>query len=327
MKKKPDPAALALALEARYLAAGNHVPPDSWPEPLRLQEIVRTLFPPVKKRLESLDELRQAFLPVFRDVWLRAGLACGPTDRPACEAAARLAYECAGLKPPGLTVWLRSPLEGAVGAVMLSAVRAQVRDQVGDQVWDQVGDQVWDQVGDQVRDQVWDQVWDQVGDRVGDQVRDQVGDQVGDQVWDQVRDQVWAQVRAQVRDQVWDQVGDQVWDQVRAQVRDQVWDQVGDQVRDQVGDQVRDQVGDRVNKAGYGSHDASWLAFYAFFHAVGLPGLLEKLAGLLAMSRCGWWWPFKGAVILSDLPTRLEMLDGKLRLIEYADGFRVEGKA
>ena len=133
MRRKPDPAALALALEARYLAAGNHVPPDSWPEPLRLQELVRTLFP-ARKKLGSLCELRQAFIPVFRDVWLRAGLAAGPTDRPACEAAARLAYQCAGLKPPAVIVWLRSPLEGAVGAVVLKQVWAQVGAQVLDQV-------------------------------------------------------------------------------------------------------------------------------------------------------------------------------------------------
>jgi hypothetical protein len=258
---------------------------------------------------------------VFRDEWLGVGLSTEPADRPAAEAAARLAYERAGLAPPSIVLWLDSPLAGAIGAAMLAAygvepAKAQVRDQVGDQVWAQVRDQVRAQVRDQVRAQVRDQVGAQVGDQVRDQVGAQVGDQVGDQVWAQVRDQV----RAQVRDQVWAQVGDQVWAQVRDQVRAQV--------RDQVGAQVRDQVGAQVWRAGYGQHDASWLGFYATFDRFGLD--VSKLDGLLALARfCGWWWPFAGAVILTERPRRLcRDTEGRLhsddgRAIEYPDGWGI----
>jgi hypothetical protein len=145
---------------------------------------------------------------------------------------------------------------------------------------------------------------------VGDQVRAQVGAQVGDQVWAQV----WDQVRAQV--------GDQVWAQVRAQVGAQVWDQV----RAQVGDQV----GDQVYRACYGSQDAGWLSFYVFFGEVCGLEVPKKLEGLFGLAReCGWWWPFNGAAILTELPTYLER-DERNRLhsehraaIEYSDGWGV----
>ena len=293
------------------------------------------------KKIESLTPDQVSRLAEFREKWLRIGLATGPADRPAAEAAVKEAYKAAGMEPPRIVIWLRSPLEGAIGAAMLAGakiVRAQVRDQVGAQVWDQVRDQVGDQVGDQVRDQVGDQVWaqvraqvwdqvgDQVRDQVWDQVRDQVRAQVGDQVWAQVRAQVWDQVGDQVRDQVWDQVRDQVWDQVGDQVRDQVWDQVRDQVRAQVGDQVWDQV----YRAGYGQHDASWLGFYEFFDQVCDLHSTHRLRGMGALAQAaGWWWPFAGAVILTERPTvlrrdashRLHCADGPA--MQYPDGWSI----
>ncbi len=156
--------------------------------------------------------------------------------------------------------------------------------------------------------------------------RAQVMAQVGDQVWAQVRAQVWAQVGdqvwAQVRDQVGDQVGAQVWAQVGAQVRAQV----GDQVRAQVGDQVWAQVGDQVWAACYGQHDANWLAFYHFFEHCGTDAV-DRLHGLMESARsAGWWWPFGGAVILTERPcvlkrderNRLHCADGPA--LAYPDG-------
>jgi hypothetical protein len=308
--------------------------------------------------MEKLPLEVETALPAIRDEWLRVGLSTEPAGRGTAMDGVREAYRTAGLAEPKLVIWLDSPLAGCCGAALLRAmlpdrvgaqVRAQVWDQVWAQVWDQVGDQVWDQVGDQVRDQVWAQVWDRVGaqvwaqvrDRVGAQVRAQVWDQVWAQVWDQVGAQVWAQVGAQVRDQVWaqvwDRVGAQVWAQVRDQVWAQVWDRVGAQVWAQVRDQVWDRVGaqvwaqvrDQVSRCAYGSHEASWLSFYDTFERAGISGC-ERLRGMGTVARsAGWWWPFAGAVILTERPERLERDDrGRLHsptgmAIRYPDGFGV----
>jgi hypothetical protein len=149
-----------------------------------------------------------------------------------------------------------------------------------------------------VRGQVWDQVGDQVGDQVLSQVLSQVGDQVGDQVWDQVADQVW------------DQVADQVLSQVRAQ--------------------VRAQVGAQVYRAVYGQHDAGWLGWVDAFDRLGLHDATAPAQGLRrAAKAAGWWWPMRGAVILTERPISITR-DDLHRLhsetgpaISYPDGWGI----
>src|SRR5262245_3443447 len=130
------------------------------------------------KKIQELTDEQVARLGEYRDKWLAHGLSIEPADRSAAEAGVDKAYLAAGLEPPRLKIWLRSPLAGVLGAARLARLPA-------------VRDQVWAQVGAQVRAHVRDQVWAQVGAQVGAQVRAHV--------WDQVRDQVWAQVGAQVR--------------------------------------------------------------------------------------------------------------------------------
>jgi hypothetical protein len=265
---------------------------------------------PARKRLDKLTPDQEAMLPTIREEWLGIGLSTDRADRDRALAGVRAAYAAAHLPPPAVVVWLDSPLQGVVGAEYLRQLLERMSKDGSDQVWDQVRDQVGGQVGDQVGDQVWDQV------------RDQVGGQVGDQVWDQVGDQVWGQVRGQVRDQVWDQVRDQVWDQVR--------DQVGGQVGDQVGGQVWGQVWDQVYRAVYGQHDAGWLGYYDAFSRFGLSDLTHPLDGLSEVAKsAGWWWPFRGAVLLTERPLRIRR-DERNRLhcedgpaIVYPDGWGV----
>ena len=244
-----------------------------------------------KTKLERLTDEQEAQIAPWRDQWIAHGLNTEPAHRPRAEAGVRLAYQAAGLEPPHIFIWLDSPLAGCYGAAMLANLPkgAQVRAQVGDQVWAQVRDQVWAQVRDQV--------WAQVRDQVRAQVRDQVRAQVGAQVWAQV----WAQVGAQVGAQVWAQVGDQVGDQV--------WDQ--------------------VHKSAWGQHDA-WLSFHDFMHrVVAVPGA-ERIEGLTEVAQsAGWWWPFKGAVILTERPTALHR-DAENRLhnedgpaLSYPDGWSI----
>ena len=136
-------------------------------------------------------------------------------------------------------------------------------------------------------------------------------------------------VGGQVRDQVWDQVWGQVWDQVGGQVGGQVWDQVGGQVWGQVWDQVGGQVRDQLSQMLYGQHEAGWLSFYDTFRRFGLE-CCERLNGLMQVAQnAGWWWPFRGAVILTERPTELHR-DNQGRLhcetgpaIRYPDGWGV----
>ena len=71
-------------------------------------------------RLDRLTPEREAQLPAVRDEWRALGLATGPADRLRAERGMRAAYLAAGLPPPGLFLWVRSPLEGVLGTMHLS---------------------------------------------------------------------------------------------------------------------------------------------------------------------------------------------------------------
>jgi hypothetical protein len=89
----------------------------------------------------------------------------------------------------------------------------------------------------------------------------------------------------------------------------------------------KEEILNQLNKAGYGSHDASWISFYDFFQSE-VEINLESINGLIELSNhCGWWWPFEETVILTPKPTRLKLDDaGRLHhengpAISYPDGW------
>jgi hypothetical protein len=79
--------------------------------------------------------------------------------------------------------------------------------------------------------------------------------------------------------------------------------------------------------AAWGSHDASWLAYYDFFSYLGVKGP-ERLEGLMEIAKsAGWWWPLTDCAILTERPCELHR-DDENRLhnesgmaIKYPDGW------
>lgn len=73
-----------------------------------------------------LTELPEGInLDEIRDMWLGIGLAAGKTtDEMAAEAEAAIekVYTLAEKESPRLKLWLRSPLEGAIAAALLSKI-------------------------------------------------------------------------------------------------------------------------------------------------------------------------------------------------------------
>ena len=284
---------------------------------------------PPAARVDALSPAQQRLLPVWRDAWLKVGLAADPAlDRAEVEALVGDAYRAGGLEPPGVFVHLESPLRGAIGAHVLSSgevysqVGSQVYSQVGSQVGSQVDSQVYSQVYSQVGSQVRSQVYSQVGSQVDSQVYSQVYSQVGSQVDSQVYSQVGSQVDSQVYSQVYSQVGSQVYSQVYSQVGSQVYSQVGSQVDSQVYSQVYSQVGSQVWKACCGAHDSGWLSFYSYLLAVGRLPCCERLAPLMRLARrVGWWWPFRGVCVVTPRPSLLVMRRKRLVEVQYPDGW------
>jgi hypothetical protein len=241
------------------------------------------------------------------DEWFDIGLSTERCDRPAAEAAVRAAYRAAKIEEPRLVVWMESPLGGVFAAAMIKDLGkpdSQLGGQLGGQLGDQLGDQLWDQLWDQLGDQLGDQLWDQLRGQLGDQLWDQLGGQLGGQLGDQLGDQLRGQLRGQL--------GDQLWDQLGGQLRGQLWDQLGLELSPW--------------------WDAYWLAYYTC--ALPLAGLdnSPRLETLVAANRLlGWWWPMRGAAVLTDRPTILSRdQQGRLHnergpALAYADGYAYHG--
>ena len=267
-------------------------------------------------RIDALTPDQIARYSEHVDRWTRIGLCTDPADRPRAEDAMRRCYSLAGLVQPQRIVWCESPMSQAITRYIAGAsVGGSVR--VG--VWVSVGAGVRASVWDSVRASVRAGVGDSAGASVGDSVRAGVLAGVGDSVGDRVGDSVLAGVRASV----WDRVGDSVLAGV--------WDRVGDSVRAGVLAGVGASVGDSVRASVYGSHDAGWLSFYAFFRdVVGLAGETDRATGLMDLARCaGWaiphervcWISERHHILRRDDRGRIHCEDGPA--IAYPDGWAI----
>ncbi|MFC8527376.1 DUF6745 domain-containing protein [Nocardia sp. NPDC057227] len=69
------------------------------------------------------------------DTWRDVAATTGPADRPAAEAAVRLAYHRAGLPAPGTVIWAGSPSSAVTAVRALTNPGASVRDRVRTRPW------------------------------------------------------------------------------------------------------------------------------------------------------------------------------------------------
>jgi uncharacterized protein DUF6745 len=237
--------------------------------------------------IERLTDAQKARAAEFRDRWMQIGLCTDPADRPRAEAAIRETYRQGGLEPPARIVWCGSPLsQGLTRSIMI--VKKPI-----ERLWESVGTNVRHYVGGgksdaNLRPSVSHSIWQSVGARVGDKI------------WATVRNSVWVGVADSAGAIVRDQVEDSVWDSVRASVGDSVWDSVEATAKDRVcvGARLRESVEASV----YGSHDASWLAFYRYFHEVlGLTDQTGRLSGLWELAQsAGWALPHQNICWVSE---------------------------
>jgi hypothetical protein len=56
--------------------------------------------------------------------------------------------------------------------------------------------------------------------------------------------------------------------------------------------------------------------------AAGLPVTARTEARIEAVQQVAWWWPMRGAVVLTDRPLTLNR-DDSTTIVSYADGFEV----
>jgi len=167
--------------------------------------------------------------------------------------------------------------------------------------------------------------------RVGRVVRGVVGAGVGEQV----RREVQGEVRWHVLRHGWSPVVAEIqtraWDRLRAHVEERhqgrwPWMRAWSVVRDlyrlvAIQEALHAPAGDRATP--------DWLAAYDFFGRACGVEVVERLQGLMELTRAAawWWWPVRGAVVLGERPDELH-LDEQGRLhaargpaLVYPDGW------
>ena len=237
--------------------------------------------------IESLTDSQKARAAEFRDRWMEIGLCTDPADRPRAEVAIRETYRQGGLEPPARIVWCGSPLsQGLTRLIMV--VKKPIES-----LWESVGTNVRHHIDGarsdaNLRPSIGHNIWQSIGARVEDRVRATV------------RNSVWANVADSAGAIVKDDVGDSVWDSVRTSVGDTVWDSVEATARNSVC--VGARLTESVEASVYGSHDASWLAFYRYFHEVlGLTDQTGGLSGLWELAQsAGWALPHQNICWVSE---------------------------
>ncbi len=301
-------------------------------------------------KITELKKEQEEKLQEYKEKWLSIGLSTQKINREKAGAAIDLVYSCAGLEPPKIKIWLRSPYEGVIGVwwlrQVLKTLRGKALDQARAKITAKVGEQAGDMIGEHVRAGILAKSRNQINLRISSRVEAQIKEQIGEPIKDQVKDRIWNHVLNQIKDQVKPQIEDTIWTQVWIQVWTQVWTQVwaekasagiqlGTQIRNeilaQVREQVKSQIEDILSFESHcdGLHEANLLAPYDFM-SMELGVDVKKLSGLIAAAEhCGWFWPLDGAVIITEKPTEL-CYDDKNRLhnekdmtIKYNDGWGI----
>jgi len=238
------------------------------------------------KTIDRLTVEAEALIPVMRDKWITIGLATGPADREAAQAAISDAYRMAGLEPPRIWIWLGSPWAGNIASCIL--------DTVGDPA------RIWNPVNDPVGNRIWGQLTGELQSKIYDQLLDPVRFQIGQEVGNTIEAQIQAQVGHGVDALVQAQIRDQVLAQDLDQDPSQVWHQIREMIVQEGAHGLRG-CWNRRSEARCGLHDASWLVSYDFFHCARLIDGTECREPLMRLARvAGWWWPFKGACIITE---------------------------
>lgn len=223
--------------------------------------------------IKQLTPEQKALMLRTRDEWIKIGLDTSPVDKQKAEEAITLAYKCAGLNSPQKILWFDNPK-----TAMTWIVSTQ------------------DPIGRYLRHTLWYEFKEVVNCTINAVVDSTVRDTVKQHVLGHV-DDLLGEVHGDIFSAIWGDLQD-------------LMPMIAEQVSKIIVDGVYDYTQDEDD--AFGVTDAGELAFYAYFHAIGVD--CSKLRGLWASAKyCGWWWAYEEVAIVTPKPRTIHLdADGRL---------------
>jgi hypothetical protein len=309
-------------------------------------------------RIDRLTAAQETGLAEVRAEWEAVGLATEPADRPRAERAIRAAYVAAGLPPPTVVLWARSPLEAVLGmthmavlgegsrrerlAAVLEVAYGELVGWPGGDAWGRLWAPFFAPSGDPLAAFLARTYIDSGGVRAA--VATRVLRQADAAVRDRLAPRLRNQLRRELRDDVRERVAHDVWAPMVAEIQGRAWPRLKALLEARHSARwswlrswavVRDLYGvismqDALHGPMRDQASLDCLALYDFLSRTF--GLEESAAlnGLTELARsAGWWWPHRSAVIVCERPVRLFQDDrGRLHgesgpAIVYPDGWSI----
>jgi hypothetical protein len=287
----------------------------------------------------GLTDQQRADTAALRDHWVRVALSTQRCDRPAAEEAVRRAYRAAGLTPPGVVVWMDSPLGGTLARVVL-AHHAAPPTRLWAEVWSGLWDQLTERVGDRLRDRLVEQLWAQLDDAVWARL-DPRRAQLDDRLWHRLVERIRVRLENRLGDRavarLWNELGEQLWvplrDRLEFQLADRPAFDLWDRLQNRLGEGLWTQLAGRPFPWEHGRQlgawsEGYWLALYTRALEVAGFGRSPELDALAdALAAVGCFWPLEGVAVLTDRPVALHRdQQGRLHdpdgpALVYADGY------
>jgi hypothetical protein len=303
------------------------------------------LSPALPRFTGTLMPRHLALIDHAREHRIRVGLSTNRCDRPAAEAAVRRAYTSAGLSEPPLMIWMDSPLGGVLAHEAVSHLLGQSPGTSAGrrqrQLDDRLRERFRSEFGNQLRIQLRDELQTKLQDVVWDEPR---GD-LGHRPQDELRDHLWSQFYAQMLSQLRAKLGSGPANQLSAQLASRLDVPLLRHLRGPLLDsRLHADLRTRLDAeflSGIWNHLGPWsegfgLAFHTAALIIARLPANDRLEALTtAMDTVGWWWPMRGAVILTDRPTHLHVglanegggPHGETGpALRYADGYDLTGE-
>jgi hypothetical protein len=317
----------------------------------------------------SLSPEQLALFPSYIGNYKRMGLLTETIDPERAALALKEAYRCAGKREPSLFLFFPSPLAGMIAAYLISnpeswkrmtvaavcegleaieTLRESAPADLADwplAVWTSITAQLATVLAYRPDRARWDEILLPEG----------VGASLATAIKEDPRTRFWKEMPEETRggwpgnwDALWASVGPNTFQEMRAhitQVDVGIWSPVQNEIWETllaIEQETLNRNGGggiafsaerawvQSHGCGYGSQDADWLSWFAFWSKEMALKCGRQLYGLRAVNEtCGWWWPFENVCIVTDRPAAIHFdAEGRLHsaavpALLYRDGFGV----